>query len=122
MSKFTERWSKINRHRVRVGDFKTTDADGFNGAFFMTVRGAKLKIIISDGEGWKHVSVSLAQFPNHTPSWEAMCEVKDLFFEPEDCVVQFHPPKSRYVNTHPGCLHLWQSLNEKQPVPPQEMV
>lgn len=51
-----------------------------------------------------------------------MCAVKDLFFEPEDCVIQYHPPKSEYVNHHPGCLHLWMPLNEKIPLPPKIFV
>lgn len=40
------------------------------------------------------------------PSWESMCFVKDLFWMPEECVVQFHPPESQYVNVA-QCLHLW---------------
>lgn len=51
-----------------------------------------------------------------------MCKVKDLFWEPEDWVVQYHPAKSEYISNHPGCLHLWQPLNEKLPTPPSIMV
>lgn len=70
---------------------------------------------------WQHVSVSI-QGSTMTPSWAIMCKVKELFFEPEDCVVQYHPPKSEYVNTHPGVLHLWKPMNEKIPMPPKEFV
>jgi hypothetical protein len=50
-----------------------------------------------------------------------MCQIKDLFFEPEDCVVQFHPAKSQYRNFHPGCLHLWKP-DCGMPVPDPLMV
>jgi hypothetical protein len=48
--------------------------------------------------------------------------VKDLFWELEDWVVQFHPAQSEYVNHHPGCLHLWRPLVEKLPTPLAIMV
>jgi len=87
--------------------FRTTAADGFNGMFLFTIKGERLKIIASDGEGWKHVSVSKQDQPTRVPNWELMCAVKELFFG-DAWAVQFHPPKSEYVNNHPGCLHLWQ--------------
>ncbi len=66
--------------------------------------GRELLVVFSDGEGWEHVSVSL---PTRCPNWPEMCFIKDMFWDAEDCVVQFHPPKSDYVNNHPYCLHLW---------------
>lgn len=57
--------------------------------------------------GWEHVSVSLR---NRCPTWEEMCAFKDIFWEEEECVVQFHPPKSEYVNLHPYCLHMWKKI------------
>ena len=39
-----------------------------------------------------------------------MCFVKTVFWDREDCVVQFHPPESEYVNDHPFCLHLWRPV------------
>lgn len=64
---------------------------------------------------WEHVSVSL---PDRCPAWEEMCWIKDLFFEPEECVIQFHPPASQYVNNHRYCLHLWRVLGADFPLPP----
>lgn len=61
-----------------------------------------------------HVSVSL---PMRCPTWEEMCKVKDLFFEEEDQVIQYHPPKSEYVNNHRFCLHLWKWTKGKLPSP-----
>jgi hypothetical protein len=116
-------WTFLNRHRVRSGRLGSDDSDGFNGAFDFSLRGEARRIfcVCSDGMGWKHISVSFG--PNKsTPSWELMCRVKDLFFEPEDWVVQFHPPQSEYVNNHPGCLHLWQCTEDRQPTPLSAMV
>ena len=51
-----------------------------------------------------------------------MCFVKDLFWEPEETVVQLHPPASRYVNNAPYCLHLWRNSREEMKLPPAIMV
>lgn len=94
--------------RVRQGPMKSDASYGNNGAFILNVQSSSritpVHIIASDGEGWEHVSVSLR---NRTPTWDEMCYVKDLFWDPEDVVVQFHPKRSEYVNVHPNCLHLW---------------
>lgn len=114
-------WNYINKFREREGRFGSDDSYGMNGLFRFPKFGKKIKVIASDGMGWQHVSVSL-HGENATPSWEVMCWIKELFFEPEDWVVQFHPAKSQYVNCHPGCLHLWRSLDKSFPVPDSIMV
>lgn len=78
-----------------------------------------LNVVASNGDGWEHVSVSLS---NRTPNWKEMCFIKDFFWDEEDCVIQFHPPKSDYVNNHPNCLHLWKPIKEKIPRPPSILV
>ena len=60
----------------------------------------------SDEDGWEHVSVAPYD-RNITPSWDDMCRLKDIFFEDEEVVLQFHPRKSHYVNIVNNCLHLW---------------
>lgn len=93
------------KHRVREGRLASDERFGRNGAFDVPLRrGQRVFVIASDQMGWEHVSVSRR---DRAPLWEEMCEIKDLFWEPEDCVVQFHPPHSEYVNNHPRCLHLW---------------
>jgi hypothetical protein len=47
-----------------------------------------------------------------------MCFVKDLFWEPEDCVMQLHPRRSEYINNHPYVLHLWRPVRDRIPEPP----
>jgi hypothetical protein len=66
---------------------------------------ANLTVIASVDNGWNHVSVSLEK---RTPIWDEMCFVKNLFFQPEEMCLQFHPKKSQYVNAHNFCLHIWQ--------------
>jgi len=82
----------------------------------------KLYVIVSDGGGWDHVSVSLPETANETPTWTEMCYIKDLFFDPEEVVVQYHPPHSRYINIDGGCLHLWRPQQQAIPMPPLEYV
>lgn len=78
-----------------------------------------LVVIASWGAGWDHVSASL---PRRCPTWDEMCQIKSMFFEPEEPVMQLHPPRSRYVNNHPYCLHLWRPQHEIIPLPPEILV
>lgn len=73
------------------------------------------RIIASTGRNWDHVSVSLA---DRVATWEEMCMIKELFFNEEECVIQYHPPRSKYVNVHPNCLHLWKPQRHTIPMPP----
>lgn len=57
----------------------------------------------SQDDHWEHVSVS----SKRTPTWDEMCYVKRLFWDDEETVIQYHPPKSEYVNMAKTCLHLW---------------
>lgn len=95
-----------NQHRVTTGHMATTNADGNNGQFWISSLKLKRALFVqaSDGAGWEHVSVSVY---NRTPTWAEMQYVKDLFWDSDDVVVQFHPPRSEYVNCHPYCLHMW---------------
>lgn len=95
-------------------------ADGLRA--FMRWPGIKenaLLVIASCGGGWDHVSAS---FRNRCPTWDEMCIIKDIFFEAEECVVQFHPPMSKYVNKHPFCLHLWKRQDSEYETPPMLFV
>lgn len=78
-------------------------------------------VIWSFGGGWEHVSVCPYSH-NHTPTWDEMCSLKDMFFRDDEVVVQYHPAKSEYVNNMPNCLHLWRPINEVLPTPPSIMV
>lgn len=92
-----------------------------SGAFVIPFisRNLSLIAIASNELEWEHVSVSLK---NRCPNWPEMCQVKDLFWDEEDCVMQLHPIKSGYVNNMPYCLHLWRPINDIIPVPPKILV
>lgn len=116
-STFPER---VERGRIRdTGPWSSAHGDRC-GAFlvFCPPSRAWLKIIASQGDDeipWEHVSVSLR---DRVPTWDEMCWVKDQFFEEEETVLQFHPPRSEYVNFHPFCLHLWRPTHDVIPRPP----
>lgn len=92
-------------------------------------RRCALRAVASDGVGtaeaglgkieWEHVSVST---PVRCPTWDEMSYVKSMFWDDEDAVIQFHPPRSEYVNCHPYCLHLWRPVGIELPRPPAIMV
>ncbi len=105
--------------RVNEGHYGSTIEWGNNGLF--VIKTLNLKAVVSDGGGWDHVSVTSVKGSRY-PTWEEMCKVKDLFWDDEDSVIQYHPPKSEYVNNHSKCLHLWCSQDYEFPRPPPEMV
>lgn len=83
----------------------------------------ELFTVASNGMGWEHVSVSVRQGKKVlTPNWEEMAYVKKIFWGEEDCVIEYHPPKSNYVNNHPNVLHLWRPIGIEIPMPPIECV
>jgi hypothetical protein len=97
--------------------------DDFNSAYLLRspVADRQLYILVSDGEGWDHVSVSVVG-SDEPPTWAEMAYIKNVFFHPEECVIQYHPPQSRYVNIDTGCLHLWRPQRADIPMPPLEFV
>lgn len=104
----------LERCRVTEGPLASDPSWGAYGKFvLLRERGLKteLRVIASGGDpddphsgGWEHVSVSTA---TRCPTWDEMCRVKDLFWAEDETVIQFHPPRSEYVNNHQFCLHLW---------------
>jgi len=113
------------KFRVTTGGYGSDSSIVNNGLF--RIKSLKLKtpikVICSYKEGWDHVSVSLdVKHPNRCLTWEEMCFVKDLFWDKEDCVIQYHPAESEYVNCAPYVLHLWRSLDAVVPIPPSIMV
>lgn len=79
--------------------------------------------LLPEEHRWEHVSVSIRERGIvRTPLWGEMEFVKNQFWDREDCVLQFHPPRSEYVNVHPHVLHLWRKRGFAQPRPPKWMV
>ena len=111
----------MERHAVIAGH----DPEGVACEVQGPGRHRTLAIIASWGEGWDHVSVHARDYLAHckdVPTWKEMCYVKDLFFGPEECVVQFHPPASQYVNVDPHVLHLWRQHGATSALPPKELI
>lgn len=115
---------ELDKYRLRDDERRIYGANGDrgNGCFKVYISGRSFKVIASNGGGWEHISVSLCN-QKRCPTWEEMCAIKDMFFGAEECVVQYHPPKSEYVNNHPYCLHLWRPNNGAEIIaPPKEFV
>lgn len=110
------------KFRVQIPPMTSNPGDPF-GLFIVRVRlsGAQqvLKVVAHGQGNWEHVSVSR---DDRCPIWAEMCLIKDLFWDDDDVVVQYHPAKKDYVNVHPYCLHLWRPTNQALPVPPKSFV
>ena len=96
-----------------------TGYDGGCGEIYFAGQREPMVVVWSFGGGWEHVSVS---YRRRTPTWDEMCKVKDMFWNDDETVVQFHPKKSEYKNLHPYCLHLWRKCGEDFELPPREYV
>lgn len=109
----------LETKRITTGKLGSNPSYGNNGAFKIWFQGREWLVTISSGMDWDHVSVSN---PKITPSWDVMCHFKNLFFEDDETVIQYHPSKDNYVNNHQHCLHLWRPQNEEIPKPPKIFV
>lgn len=112
---------RLEEYRIVTGPY-ASPAGATYGCFEMPGPcGERLTIIAEDGEltSWEHVSVSIKR---RVPNWHEMCYVKHLFWAPDECVVQYHPPESEYVNNWANVLHLWRWTNGKFPMPSSLLV
>jgi len=107
-----------NDSRIRDRVVGSTDESSNHGACTIPFESCILHVLARDGQGWEHVSVSLSY---RTPNWREMCFIKDLFWDEEDVVMQYHPKKSASVNRHENCLHLWRPVGQEIPTPPKEL-
>jgi len=116
---------ELEKYRVTNGPMASKPEYGFNGVFVVQRdHRTRFVCIASDGGGWDHVSVEVKMRGSlqRLPTWEEMCWIRKLFFEDEEVVVQYHPPKSQYVNVHPFVLHLWRNQSGAIPLPPMRYV
>ena len=74
-------------------------------------------VICSWGAGWEHVSVS-PYLKRIMPSWQDMCQLKNIFWKDDEAVIQVHPAKEDYVDNMPNCLHLWRCTYKEMVLPP----
>lgn len=112
----------LEKHRIHNPHMQKLMDDDFIGAYLLRLDGSRQEFLVlasvHDGE-WEHISVSTEL---RCPRWNEMQQVKELFFEDEEAVMQLHPPKSVYINSHPYCLHLWRPITSPIPLPNPNMV
>ena len=111
----------LERGRILIGQYGSDHGSDYGMLQIPGPCGSELRILASPGDAneavpWEHVSVSCH---NRCPNWHEMCFVKDLCWDAEVTVMQLHPPRSRWINQHPYCLHLWRPLDIEIPLPPE---
>jgi len=116
---------EIEQYRIPdFGQWSSTSEDGPNGVFLIPFsEKVSLACFAASRIDWEQVGV----FPvcgdgylARCPTWEEMCFVKNLFWQGNETVLQFHPSKSEYVNLYPFMLHLWKMTFVDHPLPPQD--
>lgn len=112
---------KTQRKLRRTEGLKVEKANYAHGYGDVTIGGWTGSVIWTTEDGWDHVSVSPYDH-SITPSWDDMCKLKDMFFEDDETVVQFHPAKKEYVNLMENCLHLWRPNKMELVCPPTEVM
>lgn len=93
--------------------------DGFRATVHLS--GYTASIIVSSGAGWEHASIQ-PMTRKILPSWEDMCKIKDMIWNPEEAVIQIHPAEADYVNFASRCLHLWRCTYKEMVLPPSCLV
>jgi hypothetical protein len=110
----------LDRYRI-YSPYHRSFGDESEGAFVVKshASGKTLRMLASTGGGWDHVSVSYA---NKIPSWKDMEQVKRMFFEDDEVVMQLHVRPTEHISHHPYTLHLWRPHAATIPLPPDWMV
>lgn len=70
------------------------------------------RAVEQDGREWTHLSFSRR---SRMPSYRDMVLVKSVFIGPDKDAIMVLPRKSRHVNIHEHCLHLF--TTEEMPLP-----
>ncbi len=112
--------------RSKAGLLSSSVLNGNNGIFVIPRNGVRLLCVVSDQLGWDHISVTVKTKKmtqiKRCPTWDELSFLKDLFFEPEEVVVQLHVPDADHISVHDYCLHLWRKQGQEHPLPPSLMV
>lgn len=113
------------REKGHPANFQIDSNDGFFIIPHYKVAMHEIRCLVSSGCGWEHVSVTIApvnKASTRCPTWEEMCFVKDMFWNKDEVVIQYHPAEKDYVSMHPYCLHLWKPIGVILPTPDPLMV
>ncbi len=66
---------------------------GIDGEMFNVRINYRLyNVIASNGGVWDHVSIDPIN-QGHTPTWDVMCVLKDICFNDDETVIEYHPAK-----------------------------
>lgn len=98
------------------------DEQGIYGRFWVRTQGEAIRVIESiytrpdDGHTWLHVSISK---PSHKmPTWDDVQTMRKCFVGEHRESYMIFPTQDRYVNIHPGVLHLYCCLDQPEGVLP----
>lgn len=114
--------NELNQYRDCAWEIRVTGGavgDQHGGCFRVPFNNVELRIMASNGGGWDHLSVSLA---DRCPTWDEMEHIRKLFAKPDEVWMQLHLPEKDHVNFHPYCLHLWRPQHRQIHTPPSFMV
>lgn len=106
-------------HPKIIAGSTTVERGPDGGTFVVPFEGRELHVVVSYGDGWDHVSVSM---PTRAPNWRELEHVKRMFFKDHEWAMQLHAPPARHISIHPYCLHLWRPQAQPIPTPPRFMV
>ncbi len=99
-------WMFERLPRVVPASWRQIERRG-DGAMYVQ-SATRLSLIVAgeehDGRRWLHMSMA---HPDRLPTWPELVDAKEIFVGREEYAVQVIPPRSRYVNQHPFCLHLF---------------
>jgi hypothetical protein len=117
----------FNQFRIKEGPLASTDELGQNGAFIIGFKDdTALLVTVATRAGWEHVCVSkrrkrMLQKPEDVePDNGDMATVKDIFFKPEETVVEYFPHRESCLHPAPGTRHLWKHNLRDFPMPEVE--
>lgn len=111
---FEPAWVKEQLPRVLPASWRVVEW-AMDGAAYDCDRGLRVILTgnVHGGKRWMHLSTSRA---SRVPDYDDLCGVKSLFLGDEALAVSLFVPRSRHINIHPYCLHMWRCL-DGDPVP-----
>jgi hypothetical protein len=123
----------LNQFRIKEGEGATTDADGLNGNFKFALAGVIVQVSSSETEieGYEHLiavafdkpqSSIISRLTAKDPvprclTNEEKMQVKRLFWEDDECVVEYLPAKGSQMPFHFTATHLWRRTFSEFPMP-----
>jgi hypothetical protein len=88
------------------------EADAVDGRRYFN-RSTAHSLIVSGGteldrRRWIHLSLA---HPRRTPTWNELVGAKEFILGRDTYAYQVIPPRARYVDMHPHCLHLFHCID-----------